>query len=409
MERYRRAYRLLADHPGCDEGLDMLCECVANDPGNLIFVETFLSSLQHRTRPVGPFRGVVARARCLRAVRREDWDTVLSSAPALILLRPADAPVLHGLAMAAQHHGFDDVALRYWTLVAELEPHNPDIQRQAAVAFGLQGHFGLAMASWQRVVARHPQDQQAVALLKAFESLSPLEEDAVIGDGLSTTNLEHWVEQARRSADAGRPQRACQFIEHALTISPGDQRLRCHLRRFVVQVAEQKVRVAEQQAEILGLTAAAELAGRLEEDWRRQELDAAFDAHHRHPGNSQRRLMLAQMLKQRGRFQDAVDLLQGPANDRDGSWQEQLELGESLQHLQRFEEAYAQYQAAVRRAGRCTDEAAKLARMRAGSLALALGDVNSAARFLEELVDLDRAFPGALEKLAEAQRARDNR
>jgi tetratricopeptide (TPR) repeat protein len=174
-------------------------------------------------------------------------------------------------------------------------------------------------------------------------------------------------------------------------------------------VAEQKVRIAEQQAQILGLPAAEELACRLEEDRQRQELDAAYDAYHRQPGNSQQRLILARLLKQRGRFLDAVELLQGPGNSSARSWPEQLELGECLQYLRRFEEAYAQYHMAVQQAGSAKDEAAKLARMRAGSLALALGDANSAVRLLGELVELDRTFPGAEQKLAEARRSRDNR
>ena len=70
--------------------------------------------------------------------------------------------------------------------------------------------------------------------------------------------------------------------------------------------------------------AAAELASRLEEDRQRQEVDAAYDAYHRQPGSSQQRLILARLLKQRGRFLDAVELLQRPGNSHASSWQEQL-------------------------------------------------------------------------------------
>ena len=46
MEQYRRAYRMLAEQKGSNEAMLLLSGCVANDPGNLIFVETFLGCTQ---------------------------------------------------------------------------------------------------------------------------------------------------------------------------------------------------------------------------------------------------------------------------------------------------------------------------------------------------------------------------
>jgi tetratricopeptide (TPR) repeat protein len=78
-------------------------------------------------------------------------------------------------------------------------------------------------------------------------------------------------------------------------------------------------------------------------------------------------------------------------------------LGECLQYLRRFDEAYSQYRSAALAAGDSTDQLAKLARFRAGSLALALGRAEAAATLLEELVAIDRSFPDAAEKLKEAR------
>jgi tetratricopeptide (TPR) repeat protein len=188
-----------------------------------------------------------------------------------------------------------------------------------------------------------------------------------------------------------------------LNISPGDERLRDRLQELNVQVAEQRYRVAQQQAECLQTPDAHELASRLEEDWRREELDVAYDRYHRWPGRADLRMNLALLLKQQGRFEEVVPLLQRPAEEMAGAWREQLELGECLQYLRRFDEAYSQYQAAIQAAGKSTDQRAKLARFRAGSLALALGNAEAAVSLLEELVAIDRSFPDALEKLNEAR------
>lgn len=402
MEQYRRAYRMLAEQQGANDAMELLSGCVANDPGNLIFVETFLAALKHRVRPPGLFRGVMQRYGCLRAIEREEWDKVLKLGPGVILLRPTDAPVLRGLAQACQQRGFKDVALRYWTATTELLPNDVDTQRAGGITFGEQGHFGQAMNCWERVLRRHPDDVQAKALLRIYHRLRPVSQDLPT-PAAAPTEVAAYFERATECVDAGQPQQARQWIEQGLNISPGDQRLRDRLQELNVQVAEQRYRVAQEQAGCLQTPDANELASRLEEDWRREELDVAFDRYHRWPGRADLRLNLALLLKQLGRFEEAVALLCRPPEEMAGAWREQLELGECLQYLRRFDEAYSQYRSAALAAGDSTDQLAKLARFRAGSLALALGRAEAAATLLEVLVAIDRSFPDAVEKLNEAR------
>jgi tetratricopeptide (TPR) repeat protein len=405
MDQYRRAFRMLADHPASRQAMELLCDCVVRDPGNLIFVETFLASLKRGRQPSSPFRGVMLRVRCLLALDKEDWDTVLQTGPRLVLLRPNDAPVLSGLATACQQRAFDDVALRYWTEASELRPDDVPLQRRAGIAFGEQGRFGQALQCWHRVYQQAPTDRQASQLVAIYESLQamPEENDTAPAAVADSPEPGVYVRRARQHAEAGRPQQALQLIETALTISPGDLQLREQLHEYQLLAAEQKFRAAERQAQCLQTEAASELAHRLEEDWRRQELDMAFDAHLRQPGNVDRRLHLARLLKQHGQFEQAVGLLENPPERLANSPLEQIEIGECLQHLRRFDEALQRYRLAAGTAANANDHAARLARWRAGSLALALGDAKSAATTLAELVALDPEFPGAADKLSEAR------
>ena len=349
---------------------------------------------------------MLQRFGCLRAIEREDWDKVLKQGPDLIQLRPTDAQVLRGLARACQHRGFMDVSLRYWTVTTDLLPNDVDTQRTGGILFGEQGHFGQAMNCWLRVLRRHPDDAQGKALLEIYERLRPLSQDLPTPTAAdeAPTDAAAYLEQAEECTSAGHPQQARQWIEHGLNISPGDERLRDRLHELNVQVAEQRYRAAQQQAEYLRTPDSHELASRLEEDWRREELDAAYARYHRWPGSADLRLNLALLLKQHGRFEEAVHLLQRPPEEMVGAWHEQLELGECLQYLRRFDEAYSQYQSAILAAGETRDQLARLARFRAGSLALALGNAEAAVSLLEELVAIERSFPDALEKLNEARR-----
>jgi tetratricopeptide (TPR) repeat protein len=324
--------------------------------------------------------------------------------PKLLVLRPTDAAVIRGLALACQQRGFDDVALRYWTLAAELLPKDVEVQRRAGMAFSEQGHFGQAMRCWTRVRDRQPKDPQACELLELYQSLHPAgdQQREAANDGDAPLAVSDYLERATHDAAAGHLLQAQQWIEKALTVSPGDQTLREQLQQYKIMVAEQKFRTAEKQAQCLKTKAAMELAAGLEEDWRRQELDVAYDLHRRTPEDAERRLHLARLLKQHRRFEEAIALLDKLPPRQGSSPREQLELGECLQHLHRFDQALDCYRTVIQNVGTSPDPPAKLARWRGASLALAMGDAKSALAMLEQLLAIDPSYPGAADKLAEA-------
>ncbi len=287
VEQYRRAFRLLAERQDSQEALQLLVNCVTQDPGNLIFVETFLAGLKQRARPPGRFRGVMQRFAFQRAAQKEDWDAILRLGPELIWLRPYDALVLSGMARACQQRDFPDVALRYVTLATAAQPHDPALQRLGGVMFAEQGYFGEASLCWQRLLASAPTDQQAVGLLAVYRDLQPHGPDvptAPTEDVTGSMEVGDYRNHAQQCAAAGHPQRACLWLEQGLKISPGDEQLREMLESATLQLAERHCRVARCQVVFLNSPAARELVGRLEEDLRQMELDLAYNRHRRWPG-----------------------------------------------------------------------------------------------------------------------------
>jgi Flp pilus assembly protein TadD len=165
---------LPASHGNLDFTIALFLQNVLADPANALHVRSFLFAL--RQKQVGCRKdGLLTRIAkaCERkpirkAAQAGQWASVLRKGLEFLAANPWDVETVRLIAMAAAHFGHGECELCYLQFALQTEPHDPDTNRQSAVALGRQGRTAEALACWRRVQDALPQDaeaQQAIAQL----------------------------------------------------------------------------------------------------------------------------------------------------------------------------------------------------------------------------------------------------
>ncbi len=389
--RYQRAFALCSQrHPDLLTARRLLLQCVLEDPGNLIFVETFLQVLR-RVRPARFWwRGLWRRLAFAQAARAAAWPRLVQLGLPLIVLRPTDSFVLCGLGEACMQLGHSDVALRYWMLASSTRPNDVTIQRRCAQSLSRLGLFDQAQRCWERVLELAPDDRSARQACRIDIGVSPTsaaDSPALLPGELDPSDADAVLSHAETLRTQNQTQAAVQLLRRAAQACPGDVRLREKLEDLDLELARHRLEQGCCRADADSSPEAQQLVDDLQADLVRREIEVYGARCRRYPADHVWKLRLARRLKQVGNFAEACHTLEDIPDDFPGQCEAAVELGECRQYQRQFATALACYEKAARvvSASPPFDAIEQQALYRAGVLALQLNEVGKADGYLRRL------------------------
>ncbi len=135
-----------------DYAHDMYASCVNKDPGNLEYVEAFLSNLQtkyNNNKKGGRGRG--SRHDFKKAIAEQEWNEAIELGLELLKYNPWDVATLRSLAEACHVLHLNEVELRYLKNALEANPKDIEVNKHCATSLARMGQFDQAIACWHRI------------------------------------------------------------------------------------------------------------------------------------------------------------------------------------------------------------------------------------------------------------------
>ncbi len=448
-----------ADH---DYAHTMFSECVLNDPSNLEYVEAMLENLQRKyknNKRGARIKGFGGRGPLKKAISSEDWDEVFRLGMDLLKTNPWDVVTLRGLANACKANHYNEVELRYLKNALDVNPKDLEVNKHCGESLARMGQFDQAIACWHRIeeldkgnaeakkkiseltlaktmgvppgtdssesasaarlqstssaaaTSPSPKEQStsngadAASAAKAEEVSIPELEKAIQQDA---ADLESYVRLAELYTDDHRFREAIQTLKRGQDAAGGrNLRIQQLLEDAQVRMIRAQVSIAEKRAATEGTEEAADLVRRFRAELNRQEL-MVFNARcERFPDDLALRYELGIRLKREGNYREAIKCFESVRADAERRTASTLEMGECFQHLKQYGNAMKCYQSAASAAPPESD-LGKLTLYRAGVLAAALKNVESAEKHLSKLVQVDPHFRDAATRLDKLKKIRDS-
>jgi tetratricopeptide (TPR) repeat protein len=430
-----------------DYAHSILVECVANDPGNALYLEAFLQNLQRKyhDNKRGSLLAFGGKGGFKKALARQDWPAVFKLGPEVLKSNPWDVATLRGLAEACAACGWSDVELRYLKNALDANPKDPEVNKHCAQSLARIGQFDQAIACWNRVDEARGGDAEAQRMISDLQiektrvrrglarpeagrskpgpapdprSDAPAADDAapptepprreikltprqrleqIIAN--NPTDIDSYVELVQLHVDEQRLGDAAHVLQKALAASGNQIRIQELIEDIEVLRKKQQLSVAEKREKSENTDANRELAQQLRDDLNRMELEVFDRRAQRYPDNLELKFQLGLRLKRAGNFREAIASFQqsqAAAELRTGS---AFEIGECLQRMKQYDKALLQYWVAADDTSPTRAELRKVVLYRIAILAEGLGNLGDAERSLVELTRLDPQYRDAALRL----------
>lgn len=415
QQQFEEARRLAAQSPVDFRRIHLLlADCLAADPGNILYLDALLANLKRRQHSVAAegtwWQGLRAWFGSLRLCFPASPSTGPHPTLHSLWHQPSNVALYRQLAVAAASREEDQAELRFLSAARELAPDDIPTLRSLAQALTRQGRFEDAVGPWFAVLALSPGDveaEQAVADLGALGSLdtSPTFPGSAALPG--NVDGEQLLQFARDSQQAGHFHDAERFYAQAQSALGGDLALLEVREDLRLAKSQARCEVARRRATHDSHPRAQSLVLRLEEEHLRLQIEIYNVRAERLPDDWLVRLELGKRLKAAGNFSGAVQRLEEALQRNPHHPALLVELGECWQHLRQFAKALTYYEQAAGDHEWTTDtstehDARRLAHYRAGVLASALGQLSSARSHFQALaacVPPFRDVPARLQEL----------
>lgn len=150
-----------------DYATKLLTDCVLGDPGNTLYLQSFLGNLRkkYQNNKKGAMgaglRNAAAKASLAKSALQKHWEQVYKGGLEILKLNPWDASTLFHLSQAAGIWGHDDIEWGFLKAALEADPSDLDITRRCARALAERKIFDQAIALWHRIEQARPKDEEA--------------------------------------------------------------------------------------------------------------------------------------------------------------------------------------------------------------------------------------------------------
>lgn len=413
QQLFDRALRL---KDGSRDDLVAACElfrrCFVNDPGNLIYAQSWLGAMErlaeasggHRTRRSFFLSWAIRNAR-----RRRDWSRVIDLATRCLLKEVTNANWLTAIAEACDELEHELIGILVLRHAARLHDQNDQVFRRLAYALARSGDFNDARRCWHRVDLLCHGDEEAREELAKLGDAPPLAPEERAAE---TTPLAHSVDAVVRRIEeieslvaTGQFDRAQQVLNQAMSQLGNDIRLRQRGEQLLLDQVIFEIGVARQRLEEQPNAENKQLVERLCRELNRREIDFFATRSARYPEQPSLKLELGLRLKNAGIFAEAISEFTELLDDPDLGPVAAMETGECWQSLRQFDRALEFYRQAIE-ATSGTDETYKRSRYRAAILLEAMGKRQQAQQLFSELLQVDRDYKDAAERLDKIRQIR---
>ncbi len=149
------------DKPDFDYAHDLYAQAVANDPGNLVYVEALLTNLQkkYKNNKKGSRFSFGGRKAFKEAVADEDWNDIFREGLELLKNNPWDVQALREMARACAFNRYNEVELRYLKNALDAKPKDIEVNRHCAQSLARVGQFDMAIVCWNRIAEKTKSDE----------------------------------------------------------------------------------------------------------------------------------------------------------------------------------------------------------------------------------------------------------
>jgi tetratricopeptide (TPR) repeat protein len=403
QELFDRALRL--KHGGRQEqesASKLFRQCFATDPGNLIYAQAWLHSLDDLAAfatPKKPIRSFVLSRAVKKAMARREWPQVIGFASQCLDVDSLSVKAHVALAEACSELAHDNVTILLLRRAVGIEEKSDEALRRLALALETLGDFAEARRCWMRVNELFPNDDEAKNSLAALVNktgASQIAREQIDAD--TPQSVEDCLQQVEALVSHGQFPEADQYLGRATSLFGGDIRIRERAEQLLLDQARYEIEVAERRLEVNATSENQDLLDGLRGELNRREIDFYAARSQRYPDLPRMQLELGLRLKRAGIYAEAIAEFVDLFNDEMFPCQVPVEIGECWQSLRQFDRALTFYREAVKI---CPDshECFKRSRYRAAVLLEAMKNAQQAESLLEEVLRVDSSYKDAATRL----------
>lgn len=445
-----------------DYATQLFAQCVVEDPGNVVYLQSFFANLQRKfgnNKSGARLAGLKIkspRSALNKAASKGKWAEALQAGCNALAINPWDIPTLLALAHACDELGIDESQLYFLRWALDTNSKDISVNRQAALTLQRMGQFDQAIACWHRVEQAKPHDEealQAISRLSVEKTIHEggydpdlLRQDNPADGGSHTsvarysrggqgeitqekideqqlppeerfrqeitkdpTDLQAYFKLADLQVREHRYDDAERLLEQAMQVSGGgDLAVRERLEDLLMRRSREQQAIAEKRYEDDPTDENKHLAARIKAQANQMELETYAAKADRDPHNLRLKYELALRLKHAGKFKEAIPLLQAARSDSQRRVLVLLELGECFQRIEQYRLALGSYEQALEACDEPDSESRRLALYRAGVLATGMKELDRAERHLTELAGLDFAYRDVSDRLDKINKLRNS-
>ncbi len=458
---FERANNLLnRDKPDFDYAHDLYSQCVVNDPGNLVYVESLLDNLQRKfknNRKGSRLRVFGRRQAFNSAVAEEDWPAIFREGINLLKTNPWDIATLRALAQACAANRYNEVELRYLKNALDAKPKDAKINRHCAHSLARMGQFDMAVACWNRVAETTKSDEpekmmSELTLAKTMGAPVSLEAMGITGPrptappaswtdaeqpgiseddsaasaeddktretekprheiklnvrqqleraiGEEPSTAENYLKLAELHTTERRFQDAEKVLTRAIEAVGTSLQLQTAMEEARIGSARARVSIAEKRAAREKTDEPDELVAKLRDELNRLELSVYQTRCQRFPENKRIHYDLGLRLRRAGNYLEAIKSYDEARHDPQCVVAATLEMGECWQQLKQYSKALKCYQVAIEKSSELDGDRRKMALYRGAVLAAAAKKTAAARQWFSDLLAIDPHFKDAATRL----------
>ncbi|NQT40789.1 MAG: hypothetical protein HQ581_25060 [Planctomycetes bacterium] len=421
------ANRLTAkkDH---DYATELLTQCVAGDPRNLVYLESFLDNLQAKYKnnkkgsKLAGFKGGKFRNAAKKAVAAKDWEGTFQNGLEMLKLNPWDFPTLAALSEACELITADECELRYLRMALEAKPKDPDVNRSCAKSLGRQRHYDQAIACWHRVELALPDNEEAeeaiaeLSIRKAREhgrydeggniniakqqDGPRVEADQQVFSPVQRLEreitrhpeaMENYIELSELHIREERFEEAADVLQRAHEVSDGNEEIRERWEEVELRRIRQQVGKADKRAR-QGDEDAAKESRELTATLNVKELALYKVRCERYPNNLSYKFELGRRHQFARQYNEAIEQYQKAVNDPRRKGLCMLNLGICFQQIKQYRLGLSHYDSATRDIPDRDPDNKQRALYLAGKLAMNLKNLRLAEKYLTALAALNFGY-----------------
>ena len=405
--------------------------CVLADPGNVIYLKTFLANLKKKfgeKKKKGMF-SFISGSTVKSAVGSKKPDQTFKAAIEAIKSDPWNTASLLSAGGACDEMGHHESALEYYRAAVDADPNDYESNRACAAALRENALFDEAIGCAVRMLKIKPGDQAAEKLRKDItvektihkgkyamvdsnqvrETASQMKSGAVAEDqdvmGRPLTYVEqvekrikknpndiaNYIELAQYFYQLADYDKTEEFYLKAVELSKNDPEMEERLLDAQKQKLLSRVRKLKEEFETKRQEATKKEFYAVKEEYDAKNLELSVFRVKRHPANAAYRFEYGMLLIQRSQFKEAIAEFQHAKADVQKKGECLLALGQCFQQIKQFKLAMTHYQEAISEIQDSSENKKKTLYL-AMKLAMSLEDYKTAEDYGHQLAAIDFSY-----------------